>query len=161
MPVIRLETIVNAPIERVFDLSRSIDLHKLSAKGTNEEAVAGRTNGLIELNETVTWRARHFGIYQKLSVRITAYDRPHRFTDEMIKGAFATMKHEHRFEPLNESSTKMIDVFEFQSPFGILGRLVDALVLKRYMTRFLVVRNNEIKSVAESESWRQLLPESK
>ena len=82
MPLIFLETIINAPIERCFDLSRSIDLHKSSMKSTNEEAIEGKTTGLIELNETVTWRAKHLGVYQHLAVQITKFDRPHSFTDE-------------------------------------------------------------------------------
>ena len=69
MSFIKLETYISAPIEKVFDLARSIDLHKVSTLGTNEEAIAGRTTGLIELGETVTWQAKHFGLYQKLTVK--------------------------------------------------------------------------------------------
>ena len=95
MPKILLETEINAPIDRVFDLARSIDLHKVSTTGTNEEAVAGKTSGLIELNETVTWRAKHFGIYQKLTVKVIEFERPTLFADVMLKGAFKSMRHSH------------------------------------------------------------------
>ena len=156
MPIIKLETKITAPVERVFDLARSIDLHKLSTKGTNEEAIAGKTSGLIELNETVTWRAKHFGIYQKLTVKVIEFDRPRLFGDVMIKGTFKRMKHVHRFEKV-ETGTKMIDEFEFESPLGILGRIADFLFLKRYMTKFLKNKNEELKKIAEGNEWKRIL----
>ena len=156
MAKIYLETIINAPIERVFDLARSIDLHKLSTRGTNEEAIAGRMSGLINLDETVTWKAKHLGIVQKLTVKVTEYDRPNLFVDKMIKGAFATMQHIHTFHEIN-GSTKMTDLFEFSSPFGFIGRLADKFYLKSYMTKFIKTRNQELKSIAESDNWRHLI----
>ncbi len=156
MATIYLQTFIKAPLERVFDLARSIDLHKLSTVETNEEAVAGRMSGLIELGETVTWRARHLGVYQKLSVQITEYDRPNYFKDEMLQGAFSYMSHLHSFEVRGEY-TLMSDVFEFGSPFGLLGRLFNILFLKAYMRRFLIKRNEMIKSIAEGEEWRSLI----
>ena len=156
MPKINLTTTIEAPIERVFDLARSIDLHKLSTKKTNEEAVGGKTSGLIELGETVTWRAKHFNVYQKLTVKITEYDRPNMFRDVMLKGAFKSMKHLHKFEK-NGNKTKMIDEFEFESPFGLIGKLANSLFLKNYMTNFLIERNKELKTYAESEEWRKII----
>ena len=156
MAQIRLETKINSPLERVFDLSRSIDLHKLSVAHTNEEAIAGRITGLIELGENVTWRAKHLGVYQKLTVEIVKMDKPAMFEDVMLKGAFKSMRHIHRFIK-DGSNTKMIDEFEFESPLGVLGKLVNWLFLKKYMTKFLIVRNNEIKRIAEGNAWNQLL----
>lgn len=156
MAKIYLETIINAPIERVFDLSRSIDLHKLSAAHTNEEAIAGRTSGLIELGENVTWKAKHLGIYQKLTVEIVSLVKPSMFEDRMTKGTFKSMSHTHRFIA-DGVTTKMIDEFEFESPFGILGKFFNFIFLKKYMAKFLIIRNNEIKRIAESELWKKLL----
>jgi ligand-binding SRPBCC domain-containing protein len=158
MAKIYLETFVNAPIERVFDLARSIDLHKLSTKGTNEEAIAGRTTGLIELDETVTWKAKHFGIYQTLTVFITQFDRPNLFADKMIKGTFASMTHKHKFDKI-DNGTKMTDIFEFTSPLGFLGKLAEKIFLTSYMTQFLVTRNQELKIIAEGDKWRSLIEE--
>jgi ligand-binding SRPBCC domain-containing protein len=158
MPRIELQTYIAAPVERVFDLSRSIDLHKLSTRGTDEEAIGGgRTSGLIELNETVTWRAKHFGVYQKLTVVIDRFERPKFFNDVMVRVAFDQMQHLHQFEA-HGNGTLMSDTFEFRSPLGWIGKLVDKLVLKKYMKRFLVVRNAEIKRIAESDAWKELLP---
>lgn len=156
MPQIRLETKIEAPIQRVFDLSRSIDLHKQSTSHTHEEAIAGRTSGLIELGETVTWRAKHLGIYQKLTVKIVKMDKPNSFTDVMLKGAFKQMEHTHLFLP-EENYTLMVDVFEFESPMGFIGRIFNHLYLTNYMTKFLEIRNKEIKRISESEEWKNLI----
>jgi len=154
MPTIRIEIYINAPRNIVFDLARSIDLHKISTQQTNEEAIAGVTSGLIKENEWVTWRANHFGITQKLTVRITAFKKPEYFVDEMEKGIFKSFKHEHFFHA-NGEQTLMIDVFDYASPFGILGRIVDYLFLKRYMKTFLEKRNEIIKAFAESDQWKE------
>ena len=119
MAKIYLETFIDAPIERVFDLSRSIDLHKLSTKATNEEAVAGKTKGLINLNETVTWKAKHLFKERMLKIKVTQLRQPDFFVDEQVKGDFAMMKHEHYFKVV-ENGTIMIDQFHFESPKGFL-----------------------------------------
>ncbi|WP_107037558.1 SRPBCC family protein [Brumimicrobium mesophilum] len=156
MPIIQLNTKINAPIDRVFDLSRSIDLHKLSTAHTNEEAIAGRINGLIELHECVVWRAKHFGITQKLTSKITEFNAPFKFTDEMQKGAFKSFKHEHFFKEIS-GITEMTDIFNFTSPFGILGRMADKLFLKNYMTKLLEQRNKMIMEFSESDKWKEIL----
>ncbi|HEX4342320.1 MAG TPA: SRPBCC family protein [Verrucomicrobiae bacterium] len=154
MPIIHLQTAIAAPPERVFDLARSIDAHQDSTPGTHERAIAGVTHGLIGLNEEVTWEARHLGIKQKLSVRITEFERPFRFQDTMIRGAFKHMKHDHEFIA-QPPGTLMVDRFEFESPCGILGSLFDRFFLYGYMRRFLVRRNQVLKNLAESEDWRK------
>ena len=156
MVTIEVEMFIAAPPERVFDLSRSVDLHKRASGDTGEEAVGGRTSGLMELGETVTWRARHFGVWQQLTSRISGYDRPRWFRDEMIHGAFATLEHDHWFDAEN-GGTRMRDRFVFEAPFGVLGRFAERLFLRSYMTRLLRVRNDALKRVAESEEWREVL----
>lgn len=156
MPVIELTTPFNAPRERVFDLARSIDLHVASTAHTGERAVAGVTTGLIGLDQEVTWRARHFGVVQHLTSRITQFDRPRHFRDSMVRGAFNRFDHDHFFEE-DGSTTVMIDRFDYTSPLGVLGCLADGLFLRRYMERLLEGRNNVIKDAAESDAWRQYL----
>lgn len=156
MPVIRLETLIDAPKNIVFDLSRSIDLHTISTEQTDEKAIAGVTSGLISENEFVTWRAKHFGVYQYLTARITVLKKPDYFVDEMEKGIFKRFKHEHFFED-RDGKTLMIDVFDYESPLGILGRIADKLFLEQYMQSFLEKRNDVIKAFAESDKWKSIL----
>lgn len=156
MPQLHLNTTVNAPIEIVFDLARSIDLHILSLEHTNEKAVAGRTTGLIENGETVTWRAKHLGVTQELTSLITDVEPHHYFADELVKGAFKHFKHEHFFEKLGDDSTLMKDIFDYTSPLGIIGKLADFLFLEKYMTQLLEQRNHTLKQVAEDGRWKKL-----
>ena len=117
-------------------------------KHSNEKAIAGKTSGLIGLHEWVTWEAVHFGVKQQLTSKITAFDSPNYFVDEMISGAFKSFKHEHFFTS-EENKTIMIDKFQFQSPFGTIGKLANILFLKRYMTNLLDTRNQFLKQEAE------------
>jgi len=156
MPKIVLTTLIHAPLERCFDLSRSVELHVASTRQTGERAVGGVTSGLLGLGEDVTWSARHFGVRQTLTSRISAFDRPRHFRDSMVRGAFRRFDHDHFFAARGDD-TEMRDVFDFESPLGPLGRLVDALVLERYLRRLLERRNEEIKRVAESDAWRAVL----
>lgn len=156
MPKIVLNTFIKADKGIVFDLSRSIDLHKISAKNTKETAIAGKINGLMDLNESVTWRAKHFGFYHKLTSKITEFNNPHYFADEMVSGIFKDFKHEHHFKDSN-NGTLMIDIFEYNSPYGFLGKLADRLFLKKYMTKFLAERNQVIKEFAEFGKWEVFL----
>ena len=156
MSVIELESIMLAPIERVFDLSRSVDLHAASTRQTGERAVAGTTCGLLEQGQQVTWEATHFGIRQRLTSRIVVLRRPHYFRDSMVAGAFRRFDHDHHFCTVG-AGTLVRDRFEFESPWGILGELANTLFLERYMRTFLETRSNVIKEVAESGAWSKYL----
>lgn len=157
MPLIKVVTEINSTLEICFDLSRSIDLHKISTAKTKETAIEGITTGLINYNDFVTWEARHFGIKQKLTSRITAYNRPFHFRDEQVKGIFKKIQHDHYFTEKG-GHVQMIDEFLFESPFGILGRIFNWLVLSRYLRKFLVERNQILKDFAETVKWKTLLP---
>lgn len=156
MPRISLRTAINAPIQRCFDLSRSVEAHQWSTQQTGERVIAGKQEGLLEKGDQVTWRAKHFGIWQNLTAQITAMNSPYFFCDEMIKGAFKSFRHEHHFEEIEEG-TLMKDQFTFETPFGIIGKVFNRLVLTNYMEIFLVERNKTIKELAEGEEWTKLI----
>jgi ligand-binding SRPBCC domain-containing protein len=156
MPIIHLTTFIQAEPQVVFDCSRSITLHKLSMQHTNEQAVAGVTSGLINLGETVTWQAKHFFKTRTLQVKITAMDPPVYFKDEMVKGDFEKMIHEHHFKKI-ENGTIMIDIMDFSTPYGVAGRAFNKLFLSSYLHRLLLQRNQFIKKYAETNKWKTLL----
>jgi ligand-binding SRPBCC domain-containing protein len=150
MPVIQLDTVVDASPQRCFDLARDVELHQRSTATSHERAVAGVTSGRVALGDEVTWEAVHFGLRLRLTSRITTFDPPHEFVDEMVRGPFRRITHIHRFVP-EGNGTRMIDVFDYTAPLGPLGRLADAVFLRRYMTSFLRQRNAYLKQVAEKE----------
>ena len=141
MPVILLETWIPSPPGLCFELSLSVDAHTASMRGSGEKIVAGRASGSMTLDDTVTWRAKHFGIPFSMTSRISAYDAPSRFVDEQVSGPFRRWWHEHRFEPVN-GGTQMTDRIEFEAPAGPIGRAANRLVLTRYMTRLIQQRNS-------------------
>lgn len=152
---IELSTSILAPIERCFDLSRSIDLELASTEG-QQRAIAGVTSGLIGLGQEVTWSGRHFGLVISHTSRITAYEFPRYFQDSMLRGAFHSYCHDHYFEAGN-GGTVMKDVVRFSAPYGVLGRIVERVVLERHMRKLLERRNLNIKRAGESEQYRQYL----
>jgi hypothetical protein len=160
--MIRLEetTIIEAPIERCFDLSRSVEVHLLSNFHSGEQALAvgGVTSGLVGLSEEVTWRAKHFGIWQNLTSKITTMKSPCYFQVTMVRGIFRFMQADHLFESLESGGTEMKDVFSIGAPSPLLGPLAETLFLRRYMLALLRERNAVIKRVAESSEWEQYLP---
>ena len=156
MSIIHLTTFIAAPIEIVFDLSRSVSLHKISAINTNEKAIAGITSGLINENETVTWQARHLYKTRQFTSKITTMLKPDHFTDEMISGDFKSFRHDHHFKTTT-NGTIMIDMINFESPFGFIGRIFSDLYLKNYLEKILIHRNSIIKDYAESEKWKAIL----
>lgn len=159
MPVtiIELYTDIKAPPEICFNLSRSVELHKISTSHTNESVVSGRTSGLFENGDTVKWRAKHFGFYQHLEMKITGIVFPVYFEDYMLKGIFKSILHKHYFTQ-NTGGTIMKDEFAYEVPFGFAGKIFDRIVLKKYMTVLLIKRNETIKQFAENGKWKQLFP---
>jgi ligand-binding SRPBCC domain-containing protein len=156
VPVIDITIRIHAPIQRVFDLSRSVDLHAVSTAHTDERAIAGVLGGLMALGQEVTWRARHFGLWQNLTSRITAFEPPCHFRDSLVRGAFRRFDHDHFFSQQGDI-TLMRDVFDYESPLGCVGRIADRLFLEDYMNQLLVSRNAVIKAAAETDEWRRYI----
>lgn len=150
MPRIKLETLINVPIETCFNLARDIRLHAQTVRGSGERAVAGRVRGRLGPGDWVTFEATHFGVRQRLTARVTAFEPPFLLADEMTQGAFQRLTHRHEFRATPDGGTRMTDTLEFTSPLGVLGRLADRLFLERYMRRFLEGRNRELKRIAEA-----------
>lgn len=146
---IRLETVIAAPAGDCFNLSLSVDAHAASMRASGEQAIGGVTSGVMTLGDSVTWRARHFGIAFRMTSAITEYRPPSRFVDEQQHGPFRRWWHEHTFTALPDGQTQMTDVVEFQSPLGLLGRVADGLVLGHYMPHLLRQRNAWLKTTLE------------
>jgi ligand-binding SRPBCC domain-containing protein len=152
MTTITLTTKIKAPINKVFDLNRNIDIHKSSTSKSNETAIDGVTSGLINLNETVTWRGKHFGFYLTHKSIISAMEIPTYFVDEMVEGRFKSFKHQHTFKKEN-GFTIMEDQIQYKTPFGIFGSIFDTLILRNYFINFISERNHFIKNLAENEHY--------
>jgi ligand-binding SRPBCC domain-containing protein len=156
MPYIHLTTFIEAPRERVFDLSRSVDLHKSSMKHHEEQVVNGVMTGLMNINDDVTWKAKHLFKERTLKIKITQMQRPEFFCDEQLNGDFLSLKHEHYFKTI-ENGTIMIDQFRYELKKNFIMKLVNRVYLEKYMRRLLEERNAVIKTAAEGNQWKQFL----
>lgn len=143
-----LSTTIEAPVQAVFDASLDIDAHLASMESSGEMAVGGVTSGKIALGETVTWRARHFGIVWKMTSKITEMDEPRRFVDEQVRGPFRRFRHEHEFHE-HGAHTHMVDKILFDAPFWLLGDAVETIALGRYLPKLIMERNAFLKSELE------------
>ena len=148
---IELVTRATCTAERLFDVSLSIDAHTGSMRASGETAVAGVTSGQIGLGETVTWRAKHFGLWFTMTSVISELDRPHRFVDEQVRGPFRRFHHVHTFRQEGDE-TVMTDAVTLASP--IFGRLAERLVLVPYLRRLLRQRNEFLVREVMSEDGR-------
>lgn len=150
MTTIKITTNYFAPIETVFDTNRNIDIHQQSASKTKEVALVGITSGLINKNETVTWKGKHFGVYLTHQSLISEMNFPTYFVDEQLKGQFKNFKHQHFFEQ-KENYVEVTDILEYETPFGIFGKLFDKILLKKHLTNFIIHRNAVLKDLAEKQ----------
>lgn len=150
MTKIELVTKIKAPLQICFDCACDIDAHMQSTAHTKEKAIAGRTSGLCEEGDIITWQAVHLGVKQKLTSKITVMKKYSYFEDEMLKGAFKSMHHKHFFEEVNGETT-MKDELYYEVPLGFIGKIFNKLYLKQYMTNFLNTRNGYLKKFVESK----------
>ncbi len=156
MPVIHSTTFVAAPAERVFDLSRSIELHRHSMRKHKEKVIGDLVYGLVREGGEVTWKARHLFKTRILKTKITQYSRPTGFIDEQITGDFQMMQHQHFFKRC-DNGTIMIDIFQFECPYNLLGKIFSKIYLTGYVKGLLEVRNKLIKETAEGSRWKNYL----
>jgi len=147
MTTIVVETRILAPIELCFDVARDVEAHLKTSASTGERAVGGKTSGLLELGDVVTFEAVHFGIRQRLTSKIVELDRPTRFVDEMLNGAFASLRHVHEFV-VDGSSVLMRDTLTWTSPRGLWVCRRQA-VRRAHMRAFVVKKQSELRVHAE------------
>ncbi len=144
---------VNAPIDRCFLLSTSIDIVRQTLQMT---PVSGQTSGLIVNGSRLLWRGWKFGMPVKHETLITGYDRPTFFQDTMASGMFHEFQHDHRFQDI-DGRTLLVDVVRFSLPFGPLGKLVAKHIVVPHVLRTMVKRFELLKRLAESDEWEKYL----
>lgn len=156
MPTLHITTFIEAPVDRVFDLSRNISLHKVSMQKTNDVAIRGITAGLINKDESVTWRGKHLYKTRVFMIKVTEMKPYEMFIEKIVRGAFKSFQHEHYFKPA-ENGTIIIDIINFETPYGWLGRMINRFYLNGFIEKMVTHRNNIIKQYAVSDKWRALL----
>lgn len=156
MPTLHLTSFIAAPQDIVFDLNRNVSLHKISMEHVKEEAVGGVTSGLINKEDTVTWKGKHLFKTRYFTSKIIEMKPYETFTDKMVKGDFKFFEHQHYFKPA-DNGTIVIDIIKYETPYGFIGELVNKFYLSSYLEKLISHRNKVIKQYAETDKWRALL----
>ena len=156
MTKIHVTTFINAPIERVFNLSRSLTLSKMAFKGAKEQLLSSSAANMVGAGETITLRAKHLGKTREITSRVTDLELPNGYTEEQIKGDLKSFRHEYHFKKV-DNGTIMIDLVEFEGPRDLLGSLAAKFFLKSYFEKILKKKNELVRQSAESEKWKAVL----
>lgn len=154
MSKIIIRTIIHANIETCFDIARSVEIHEESFRFLDEKAISGKTSGLVQLGDFVSWEVKHLFFVQHITTKITQFKAHKLFACHMVFGFFKFFKQEYRFEALeNEKRVVMTNLLVFEPPYGYLGKLVNILFLKRYITCVSKKRDAYIKRKAEASTF--------
>jgi ligand-binding SRPBCC domain-containing protein len=146
---------INAPIDRVFLLSTSIELVQLTL---GMKPIEGKTSGMIVDGDRLLWAGWKFGFPQMHESLITKYERPTYFQDTMGRGRFQRFQHDHHLTEIG-GQTLLNDKLRFTMPYGWAGSLVAQSLVVPHISRLLRRRMHLLKKVAESGEWREYLPE--
>ena len=85
----------------------------------------------MRVGTRIGYRIRLFGVPFSWLTEITHWEPGKRFVDEQISGPFRTWIHEHCFESVSESSTRIRDQVQYALPFEPFGRMAHPLIRSR------------------------------
>lgn len=155
--MIKHSVVVNAPIRRCFDLTRSIEFHQASSVGINAVAEKGRVSGLSELGDRTTWSARFLGFRFKLEMEVTEFVCDVAFSEKLVRGMPKSFTHNYRFREDDAGFVEVSDEMEVSSRFLFVGTAVDRMYLHSKISKLALERLEAIKRCAESQDWKNYL----
>jgi len=91
------------------------------------------------------------GLPMRWTTLITKFDPPYRFVDVQLRGPYSFWHHRHEFRQVS-GGTEMQDSVCYAMPFGLPGRLVHALVIKRLLDKIFEYRSEIIATAFEVRS---------
>ncbi len=160
MAKIHVTTFVKAPAKRVYDLSRSVNLFQISSSTTFINFLEGPISGLINENDKVVYQAKHFKRSRDLTLKIISVNIPDQITIQLLMKGFINFQHNLYFKAIKNGSF-IIDVIEYETSFGLIGKLLDKIFIKNYISKLLLHRNEIIKQYAETAKWKEILTQIK
>jgi ligand-binding SRPBCC domain-containing protein len=139
-----------AIFEDPYDLAK-ITPTWLNFRVTSAERVHMRQGAEIEY--TIRW----LNLPIRWKTRITEYNPPHSFVDEQEKGPYTLWRHQHTFEDAPEG-TKVRDEVQYTLPFGLLGKLVHAAIVRRQLLGIFRYRQWELGRMLGNTGRQSLAP---
>ncbi len=158
MNKIEFNTHIKAPIERCFDLSRSIDFHKISLSPVvKEESVAGCTTGLIGQNQHALMQSNCWGYHFSTELKIVKFNPPYFLSYEITDSNFESAIHDYYFYDIGDE-TVMVNHFYYKLKLGLMGEIANLLFLEKYLNKTISKRNDLLREYAETSKWQGVLP---
>lgn len=77
---------------------------------------------------------------------ITHVNAPHYFIDEQRFGPYAFWHHEHHFAQVKDG-VSMTDIVHYKLPFGVLGRIVNAIKVRHDIEAIFAFRKAKLESL--------------
>lgn len=111
----------------------------LNLKVTNE--VFGET---VYAGQVMTYSVKPLlGIPLGWMTEITQVEPLKYFVDEQRKGPYKLWHHQHHFKPI-EGGTEMVDLVHYRLPFGLVGNIANALLVKDELEKIFSYRYHKI-----------------
>lgn len=92
--------------------------------------VVRSSDDVVRLDTRISYRLRLHGIPLGWESRISEFTDGESFADEMLSGPYRRWYHRHLFREVRDG-VEMQDIVEYALPFGPLGRLMNALTVRR------------------------------
>ena len=127
MKIFKHDVVVECDIDSVWDFfTDSNHFEKISPNNLNERLLR-TTNQKLSLGVEV-WISTSLFVTRNWHSKIIRFE-PYEYSDRMQGGLFTTWTHTHKFISINNRQTKISDEIAFQMPFGIVGKMVEMILL--------------------------------
>ncbi|MEB3327684.1 MAG: TIGR01777 family oxidoreductase [Candidatus Sericytochromatia bacterium] len=100
-----------------------------------------RRRGGLEVGAETRFVVRKGPVGLPWVARHDAHEAGRMFADVQDQGPFAAWRHVHRFEPLGERESLLVDEVDYDAPLGPLGALVAGPMLAAMVTRMFEFRH--------------------
>lgn len=125
MAIINITTFIQAPVEKVFELSRNLEMLRKSMVAIQPHITCSSTsNGVLAVGDRTTWKWKFFYKTRVTVLQVTKINSPVLMVQKQVEGNYKTMRMERHFKPC-DNGTIMIDVIKFSLKMGMLGALFE------------------------------------
>jgi ligand-binding SRPBCC domain-containing protein len=123
MAVFESDTKLNVSVERLFEFM--IQPKHLKQIAPPEMGLRFlEAPEIFQLGDTFKFAVQTMGQLQTITHRISVFETPHLYVEELIEGPLPRWIHTHSFMPLSGEQTLVKDVIEFDPPGGLIGLLM-------------------------------------
>lgn len=144
--VLERTTQIAAPLSDVFDFfSAPGNLARITPPGMGFRITSGPDRRLRE-GDRIHYRIRILGVPLRWTTHITLWREGEAFADFQERGPYRYWQHTHTFKQVN-GTVEMHDRVEYELPFGFLGRLLGAPLVRKQLDAIFAYRSKVITEI--------------